>query len=106
MRGALVSHSDLLYEKLRKAIEEQGKPSRIKNEIEQENPVGKKPLILPEIIAHGPAHGRLRLSVAAWALTICLLGPASPWVPNEIKTGLLAIGGSIATSIFKGFEKY
>lgn len=100
-----VLHSDL-YERLKRAIEEKGEPGEINTKIEQEKPVGEKPLILPQIIADGPAHGQLRLIVAAGALAICLAGPASPWVPNDIKTGLLAIGGSIATSIFKGFEKY
>jgi hypothetical protein len=88
------------YELLKKAIESK------KVEIEQE-PIQKySPFLLPEFTQSGPAHGKSRVFLAGWALTICLMGPVMSQVPDNIKTGLLAIGGSIATSIFKGFEKY
>jgi hypothetical protein len=62
---------------------------------------GQKPLV-PSPIPHGSA----RLWIAGGALAICLIGPCTPLVPRDIKTAFLTIAGSIATSLFKGFEKY
>lgn len=51
-------------------------------------------------------HARGRLIVAGGALAISLIGPCLPFVPDNVRTGLLAIAGSISTSLFKGFEKH
>lgn len=49
-------------------------------------------------------HGRARVWIAGGALAVALIGPCTPWVPENIKTGFLTIAGSISTSLFKGFE--
>ncbi|GCE65857.1 hypothetical protein OMCYN_01803 [cyanobiont of Ornithocercus magnificus] len=49
-------------------------------------------------------HGRGRLIVAGFALGICLIAPCFSNVPDNVRTGLLTIGGAISTSLFKGFE--
>jgi len=49
-------------------------------------------------------HGRARVWIAGGALAIALIGPCTPWVPDNVKTGFLAIAGTISASLFKGFE--
>lgn len=49
-------------------------------------------------------HGRERVWIAGAALAITLIGPCTPWVPGNIKTGFLTIAGTISASLFKGFE--
>jgi len=51
-------------------------------------------------------HGRERVFIGGAALAICLISPIFPFTPDNVRTGLLTIGGSIATSLFKGFEKH
>jgi hypothetical protein len=50
-------------------------------------------------------HGKERVWIAAGALAIALIGPCTPWVPENIKTGFLTIAGTISASLFKGFER-
>lgn len=52
------------------------------------------------------AHGKERLWIATAVLILCLVLPVIPWTPDNVKTGMLTIAGSITTSLFKGFEKY
>jgi hypothetical protein len=49
-------------------------------------------------------HGRARVWIAGGALAIALIGPCTTWVPDNVKTGFLAIAGTISASLFKGFE--
>jgi hypothetical protein len=49
-------------------------------------------------------HGKERVWIAGVALAIALIGPCTPWVPDNVKTGFLAIAGTISASLFKGFE--
>ena len=49
-------------------------------------------------------HGRARVLIAGGALAIALIGPCTPWVPDNVKTGYLTIAGTISASLFKGFE--
>ena len=49
-------------------------------------------------------HGRERVWIAGGALAIALIGPCTPWVPDNVKAGFLTIAGTISASLFKGFE--
>jgi hypothetical protein len=49
-------------------------------------------------------HGKERVWIAGVALAIALIGPCTPWVPDNVKTGFLTIAGTISASLFKGFE--
>lgn len=64
-------------------------------------PSGEKPQVPSPI-----PHGVTRISIAGVALAICLIGPCTPWVPDDIKTAYIALAGAIATSLFKGLERY
>lgn len=70
-----------------------------KNKLEKENisPKGKQAPV-------SMVHGRARVWIAGGALAISLIGPCTPWVPDNIKTGFLTIAGTISASLFKGFE--
>ena len=50
-------------------------------------------------------HGKARVYIAGGVLAIALIGPCTPWVPDNVKTGFLAIAGSVSSSLFKGFER-
>jgi hypothetical protein len=63
------------------------------------SPKGGKPAV-PEM-----PHGKERVWIAAGALAIALIGPCTPWVPENVKTGFLTIAGTISASLFKGFER-
>jgi hypothetical protein len=61
------------------------------------SPEGAKPPV-------SMVHGRARVWIAGGALAIALIGPCTPWVPDNVKTGFLTIAGTISASLFKGFE--
>lgn len=71
----------------------------LKEGLGRESPAAKPPS------ASMVPHGKERLWIASIALALCLGLPALPSTPDSIRAGMLAIAGSISTSLFKSFEK-